>query len=180
MTGAIAGWHGYFGTIRLVFPGMLGGVLETEKCPSGQVRTASGLLSAVCKVAVCPYGHFTEKRGREKVRLQTAAGHRTPASQGCFLVPDIGVKISPTAGSGTSAVWVLRGRLAGEPVSDKPTYPANLCPLFRCAEVACNCEDFGETVGDAVQTAARSAVRQGAPEHLYQVLSGQQGVHDSF
>jgi len=67
-----------------------------------------------------------------------------------------------------------------DPSGDKPTYPANLCPLFRCAEVACNCEDFGETVRDAVQTAARSAVRQGAPEHLYQVLSGQQGVHDSF
>ena len=37
--------------------------------------------------------------------------------------------------------------------------------------------DPGETVGDALKTTARSAVSQGAPEHLEQVLSGQQGVH---
>jgi hypothetical protein len=61
-----------------------------------------------------------------------------------------------------------------------PTYPANLCPLFLCAEFACYGEDLGETVGDALKTAARSAVWQGAPEHLEQVLSGQQRVHYSF
>ena len=65
-------------------------------------------------------------------------------------------------------------------VSGIPTYPANLCPLFVCAEFACYCEDLGETVGDALKTAARSAIWQGAPEHLEQVLSGQQGVHYSF
>src|SRR5215831_8575556 len=62
----------------------------------------------------------------------------------------------------------------------KPTYPANLCPLFLCAEFACYGEDLGETVGDALKTAARGAVWQGSPEHLEQVLSGQQGVHYSF
>src|ERR1039457_244575 len=34
-------------------------------------------------------------------------------------------------------------------------------PLFRCAEFARYREDFGETVGDTVKAAARSAVRQG-------------------
>ena len=68
----------------------------------------------------------------------------------------------------------------GLQLSGNPTYPANLCPLFLCAEFACNGEDLGEAVGDALKTAARGAVWQGSPKHLEQVLSGQQGVHYSF
>jgi hypothetical protein len=60
------------------------------------------------------------------------------------------------------------------PGSGKPTYPANLCPLFGCAELAGDCKDLRETVGDALKTAARVAVRQGAPEHLDYVLSSVQ------
>jgi hypothetical protein len=60
------------------------------------------------------------------------------------------------------------------PLYEKPTYPANLCLFFRCAEFARNCEDLGETVGDAVEAAARVAVRQGAPEHLDYMLSSAQ------
>lgn len=74
--------------------------------------------------------------------------------------------------------WIAAGRHVGRKAfcgmkSTKPTYPANLCPLFGCAEFACYCEDLGETVGEARKTAARSDFCQGAPEHLYQVLSGQ-------
>src|SRR5215813_10536523 len=81
--------------------------------------------------------------------------------------------------NGVFGNWHLRFRSTPQ-LSGKPTYPANLCPLFVCAEFACYCEDLGETVGDAFKTAARSAVWQGAPKHLEQVLSGQQGVHYSF
>jgi len=65
------------------------------------------------------------------------------------------------------------------PVSANPTYPADLCPLFRCGEFAYDCEDLGETVGDAVKAAERSAVGQGAPVHFYYVLCGEQGINDS-
>jgi multidrug efflux pump len=57
-----------------------------------------------------------------------------------------------------AAINAARGSLPTN-LPNNPTYPANLCPLFGRAEFARYCEDFGKTVGDAVQAATRGAVR---------------------
>ena len=59
------------------------------------------------------------------------------------------------------------------------TYPANLCSFSGDVEFASLRENFSETVGQTIQAAARSAVRQVAPEHLHDVLSGEQCVNDA-
>src|ERR1035437_712532 len=64
-------------------------------------------------------------------------------------------------------------------VSEKPTYPANLCLFSWWIEFAGFREDFCKTVGESVQTAAGGAIGQVAPGHLHYVLSGKQGVHYS-
>src|SRR5271169_3083634 len=64
--------------------------------------------------------------------------------------------------------------------TDNTTYPANLCSFSGYVELAGFREDFGKTVGETVQTAAGSACRQAASEHLQDVLSGQQGVNQAF
>src|SRR5205085_2827532 len=45
-------------------------------------------------------------------------------------------------------------------------YTANLCPLCGGVELAGFREDFGESVGELVETMLRSAVRQRATEQL--------------
>jgi hypothetical protein len=45
-------------------------------------------------------------------------------------------------------------------------YAANLCPLTGRVEFAGFREDFGESIGELIEAMFRSAVRQGATEHL--------------
>src|SRR5258708_8189066 len=58
-------------------------------------------------------------------------------------------------------------------------YTANLCPLSVWVELACFREDFGESIGELVETMLRSAVRKRTTEHLDGMLSEQQGIDDT-
>src|SRR5436853_1791240 len=60
-----------------------------------------------------------------------------------------------------------------------PPYTANLCPLSVLVELACFREDFGESIGELVETLLRSAVRKRTTEHLDGMLSEQQGIDDT-
>src|SRR6266436_2804875 len=64
-------------------------------------------------------------------------------------------------------------------LDEKPPYTANLCPLSVWVELACFREDFGESVGELVETMLRSAVRKRTTEHLDGMLSEQQGIDDT-
>ena len=55
-------------------------------------------------------------------------------------------------------------------------YAANLCPLSGGVEFAGFREDLGESVGELIEAMLRSAVRQGATEHLDGMLSEQQRI----
>jgi hypothetical protein len=55
-------------------------------------------------------------------------------------------------------------------MSEKPPYTANLCPLCFRLELVGFREDFGEPIGELIETMLRIAVRQRTPEHLDGVL----------
>ena len=52
-------------------------------------------------------------------------------------------------------------------------YAANLCPLSGWVEFAGFREDFGESIGELIEAMLRRAVRQGATEHLEDMLGEQ-------
>ena len=58
-------------------------------------------------------------------------------------------------------------------------YAANLCPLSRDLELAGFCEDFGESIGELIETMLGSAVRQRTAEHLDGVLGEQQRIDET-
>src|SRR6266540_1892848 len=58
-------------------------------------------------------------------------------------------------------------------------YAANLCPLSRDLELAGFCEDFGESIGELIETMLGSAVRQRTAEHLDGVLGEQQRIGET-
>jgi len=51
-------------------------------------------------------------------------------------------------------------------VDGESPYAANLCPLSVWVEVAGFRENFGESIGELIETMLRNAVRQRTPEHL--------------
>ena len=69
---------------------------------------------------------------------------------------------------------------SGPPLYDNATYPANFCSFSGRIEFADFGENFGKTVGETIQAAARGAVRQGAAVHFGYVLSGQYGVDQTI
>ena len=58
-------------------------------------------------------------------------------------------------------------------------YTANLCRLPGGVELAGFREDFGESIGELIETVFRRAVWQRATEHLDGVLSEQERVNDT-
>src|SRR5690349_10955345 len=89
--------------------------------------------------------------------LLSAKRRRSTFADFTIRVSSMADTLMDKAGFGETALW--RGGVSGNytalavlaALSDIPTYPANLCPLFRRAEFACNCEDFGKAVGDAIK-----------------------------
>ena len=63
---------------------------------------------------------------------------------------------------------------------EMPTYTANLCRLFRRVEFAGFREDFGQPIGESVETASRRAIRQRSTEHFDCVLSKEQRVNNAI
>jgi hypothetical protein len=61
-------------------------------------------------------------------------------------------------------------------MSEMSPYAANLCPLSGGVEFAGFRQDFGESIGELIEAMLRSAVRQGATEHLDGMLSEQQRI----
>ena len=57
-------------------------------------------------------------------------------------------------------------RLSRRQLDEKSPYTANLCPLSVWVELAGFHEDFGETIGELVETMLRSAAWQRTTEHL--------------
>src|SRR5258706_4282857 len=70
-------------------------------------------------------------------------------------------------------------RLGRRQLDEKSPYTANLCPLSVWVELAGFHEDFGETIGQLVETMLRIAVRQRTTEHLDGMLSEQQRIDDT-
>ena len=62
---------------------------------------------------------------------------------------------------------------------EKSPYAANLCPLSARVEFAGFREDFGESIGELIETMLRSAVWQRTTEHLDGMLSEQQRIDDT-
>jgi hypothetical protein len=60
------------------------------------------------------------------------------------------------------AGWIL--------LSGSRALPANLCPGLAGAEALCHADDFCESVGESVEARAGGAVRQGAAEHLQNMV----------
>src|SRR3954470_24492723 len=58
-------------------------------------------------------------------------------------------------------------------------YVANLCPLSGWIEFARFDEDFGEPIGELIETMFGSAVRQRTTEHLDGMLGEQQRIDDT-
>ena len=58
-------------------------------------------------------------------------------------------------------------------------YAANLCPLSGGVEFAGFRENFGESIGELIETMLWSAVRQRTTEHLDGMLGEQQRVDDT-
>ena len=59
---------------------------------------------------------------------------------------------------------------------DMPTYPANLCPLSRRVEFAYLRENFGESIGKAIEATFGGSVRQRSAEHFDCMLSEEQRI----
>src|SRR6202171_4749132 len=59
-------------------------------------------------------------------------------------------------------------------------YMANLCPLSTRVELASFRENFGESIGELVETMLWGAIRQRATEHLDGMLSEQQRIDDTI
>ena len=70
------------------------------------------------------------------------------------------------------------GKLAIHPDVLSP-YTANLCPLCVGLELAGFRENFGESIGELIETVLRSAVRQRTTEHLDGMLGKQQRIDDT-
>src|SRR5215813_2564393 len=65
-------------------------------------------------------------------------------------------------------------------MSEKSPYAANLCPLSRGVELACFCEDLGESIGELIETMLGNAVLQRTTEHLDGMLGEQQRIDDAL